>query len=89
MTRISRFKTPRASLAALALLAAYVFTFYMVDALGHGDAALAKNAPPVEALDVLPSTMGATAEPEDAAVKRRLLPCERRAHQRPHTEEQR
>ena len=89
MTRISRFKTPRTSLAALALLAAYMFTFYMVDALGHGDAALAKNAPAVETLDVLPSTMGAPAEPEDATAKRRLLPCERRKHPRPHTEEQR
>ena len=78
MTRISRFKTPRTSLAALALLAAYMFTFYMVDALGHGDTALAKNAPAAETLDVLPSTMGTTAEPEDAAATRRLLPCERR-----------
>ena len=85
MTRISRFKTPRTSLAALALLAAYMFTFYMVDALGHGDAALATNEPAIETLDALPSTVG----PEDAT--RRLLPCERRipANTDDHTEEQR
>ena len=85
MTRISRLKTPRASLAALALLAAYLFTFYMVDALGHGESALATNEPAVETLDVLPSTI----VPEDAAT--RLLPCERRisASTDDHTEEQR
>ena len=84
MTRISRFKTPRTSLAALALLAAYMFTFYVVDALGHGDAALATNEPAVETLDVLPATVG----PEDTTT-RRLLPCERRipANTDDHTEE--
>ena len=86
MTRISRLKTPRTSLAALALLAAYLFTFYMVDALGHGESALATNEPAGETLDVLPSTIA----PEDAAT-RRLLPCERRipANTDDHTEEQR
>ena len=88
MTRFSRLKTPRASLSTAALLAAYMFAFYMVSALGHGDAALATNAP-AETLESLPATAGA-AEQSDSP-PRRLLPCELRlsASTHDHPEERR
>lgn len=88
MTRFSRLKTPRASLSTAALLAAYMFAFYMVSALGHGDAALATNAA-AETLESLPATAGG-AEQADSPL-RRLLPCELRlsASTHDHPEERR
>ena len=87
MTRFSRLKTPRASLSTAALLAAYMFAFYMVSALGHGDDALANV--PAETLESLPATAGA-AEQSDSPL-RRLLPCELRlsASTHDHPEERR
>lgn len=90
MTRISRLRTPRASLSALALLAAYMLAFHVAAALGHGHSVLATSkSTAAEASDGLPTTVRAAARPDSALATPRLLPCELGLAASTHTEDQR
>ena len=69
MIRISRLRAPRASFCALALVAAFVFAFYMAAQVGHANTALANGAP--NAAPTEPAIQSAT----PPSTPSRLLPC--------------
>ena len=71
MTRISRLRAPRASFCALALVAAFVFAFYMAAQVGHAETALATGAP--NAAPTEPAVQSAA--PASTPSRSRFLPC--------------